>query len=91
MRICSNFSVKCEASHNNKSKLFYAVRASTEQEEIAIINNAVETLSLDKKKEAVFRTFLIFIQFYILNFCINFKYVFLNSVFTSLAMLAHSQ
>ena len=51
MRICSKFSVKCEASHNNKSKLFYAVRAGTEQEEIAIINNAVETLSLDKKKK----------------------------------------
>ena len=28
-----NFSVKCEASHNNKSRLFYAVRADTEQEE----------------------------------------------------------
>ena len=31
--ICSKFSVKCEASHNNKSRLFYAVRAGTEQEE----------------------------------------------------------
>ena len=30
---CSKFSVKCEASHNNKSRLFYAVRAGTEQEE----------------------------------------------------------
>ena len=54
MRICSKFSIKCEASHNNKSKLFYAVRAGTEQEEIAIINNAVETLSLDKKKRSSF-------------------------------------
>ena len=33
VRICSKFSVKCEASHNNKSRLFYAVRAGTEQEE----------------------------------------------------------
>ena len=37
MRICSKFSVKCEASHNNKSRLFYAVRAGTEQEEIVYI------------------------------------------------------
>ena len=52
MRICSKFSVKCEASHNNKSRLFYAVRAGTEHEEIVkIINNAVETLSSDKKKK----------------------------------------
>ena len=34
VRICSKFSVKCEASHNNKSRLFYAVGAGTEQEEI---------------------------------------------------------
>ena len=36
MRICSNFSVKCEASHNNIVILdfFYRVRAGTEQEEI---------------------------------------------------------
>ena len=33
VRICSKFSVKCEASHNNKSRRFYAVRADTEQEE----------------------------------------------------------
>ena len=57
MRICSKFSVKCEASHNNKSKLFYAVRAGKEQEEIAKINNAVETLSLDKKRRSSFPYF----------------------------------
>ena len=34
MRICSEFAVKCEASHNNKSMFFYAVIAGTEQEEI---------------------------------------------------------
>ena len=35
MRICSKFSVKYEASHNNivKVDFFYAVRGGTEQEE----------------------------------------------------------
>ena len=48
MRICSKFSVKCEASHNNKSRRFYAVRADTEQEET--VNS-----KLSLKKEAVCR------------------------------------
>ena len=45
VRICSKFSVKCEASR------FYAVRAGTEQENCKIINNAVETLTQIKKKK----------------------------------------
>ena len=81
MRICS------------KNRLFYAVRAGTEQEET---NNAfiLETVSSDKKRSSMqdfeilvdhenlvtiscFRTFLIFIQSYIFNFCIYFKCFFL--------------
>ena len=51
VRICSNFSLKCEASHNNcKSRLFmwYGTRRDCKK-----INNAfiLETVSSDKKKK----------------------------------------
>ena len=52
MCICSNFSVKCEASHNNivkvYSKTWYGARRDRK-----IINNAfiLETVSSDKKKK----------------------------------------
>ena len=72
-----------------KSRLFYTVRAGTDQDEPV---KYLETVTSDQKnKEALcsilrflliatfscFRTFLIFIQSYIFNLCIYFKCFFL--------------
>ena len=56
MRICSNFSVNCEASHNNIVKVDFLCSKSWygARRDCKIINN-VETVRSDKKEEAVCR------------------------------------